>query len=67
MDFGSVLLGILAFIVLLSIIIIIHELGHLMTAKKFGVVNPTEVISLNAENCPKTLQHILVDKRTLGA
>ena len=37
MDFGSALLGILAFIVLLSIIIIIHELGHLMTAKKFGV------------------------------
>ena len=38
-----------------------------LSAKKFGVVNPTEVTSLNVENCPKTLQHILVDKRTLGA
>ena len=28
MNFGSVLLGLLAFVVLLSIIIIIHELGH---------------------------------------
>ncbi len=37
MNFGSVLLGLLAFVVLLSIIIIIHELGHLITAKKFGV------------------------------
>ena len=37
MDIGSILLGILAFVVLLSVIIIIHELGHLITAKKFGV------------------------------
>ena len=37
MNLGSLLLGIFAFIVLLSVIIIIHELGHLMTAKKFGV------------------------------
>ena len=37
MDLGSILLGILAFIVLLSIIIIIHELGHLLCAKRFGV------------------------------
>ena len=27
----------LAFVVLLSVVIIIHELGHLITAKKFGV------------------------------
>lgn len=37
MNLGSLLLGIFAFIVLLSVIIIIHELGHLMTAKRFGV------------------------------
>lgn len=37
MNLGSFVWGILAFIVLLSVIIIIHELGHLMTAKKFGV------------------------------
>lgn len=37
MNIGSITIGIIAFIVLLSIIIIIHELGHLMTAKKFGV------------------------------
>lgn len=37
MDFRSIIVGIIAFVVLLSIIIIIHELGHLMTAKKFGV------------------------------
>ena len=35
MDIGSILLGILAFVVLLSVIIIIHELGHLITAQKF--------------------------------
>ena len=37
MNIGSIVLGILAFVVLLSVIIIIHELGHLITAKKFGV------------------------------
>lgn len=31
------LLGILAFIVLLSVIIIVHEFGHLLVAKHFGV------------------------------
>ena len=41
MNLGSLLLGIFAFIVLLSVIIIIHELGHLMTAKKFGVSKST--------------------------
>ena len=37
MNIGSIVLGILAFVVLLSVIIIIHELGHLITTKKFGV------------------------------
>ena len=37
MNIGSIVLGILAFVVLLSVIIIIHGLGHLITAKKFGV------------------------------
>ena len=37
MHIGSIYAGILAFVVLLSVVIIIHELGHLITAKKFGV------------------------------
>ena len=31
------ILGIIAFIVLLSVIIVVHELGHMLVAKHFGV------------------------------
>lgn len=34
MDF---LIGIIAFVVMLSVIVTVHELGHFITAKKFGV------------------------------
>lgn len=33
----NILISILAFVVILSVIVFIHELGHFITAKKFGV------------------------------
>ena len=33
----DILISLIVFVVVLSIIIIIHELGHLIAAKKFGV------------------------------
>ena len=34
MDF---IIGIIAFVVMLSVIVILHELGHFLVAKHFGV------------------------------
>lgn len=33
----NIVIGLIAFLFMLSVIVIIHELGHFLTAKKFGV------------------------------
>ena len=47
------IINILVFFVILGAIVLIHELGHFLTAKLFGVY--WQILQKCLENCPKTM------------